>query len=206
MIGVNIMEKGTLNGTVTDIDGNFSLNVTTQDPVLVLSSIGYKALEVNIGNRSSLSITMEEDTEMLDEVVVVGYGTMRKSDLSGASVSVGEDKIKSSIITNLDQALQGRAAGVTSVMTSGAPGSAVSIRIRGQATLNAGAEPLYVVDGVIFQGGSTTGNSLGLNLGNGRGAISPLSTLNPSDIVSMEILKDASATAIYGARALMELS
>src|SRR5690554_4335687 len=118
MIGVNIMEKGTLNGTVTDIDGNFSLNVTTQDPVLVLSSIGYKALEVNIGNRSSLSITMEEDTEMLDEVVVVGYGTMRKSDLSGASVSVGEDKIKSSIITNLDQALQGRAAGVTSVMTS----------------------------------------------------------------------------------------
>ena len=119
--------------------------------MLVLSSIGYKALEVNIGNRSSLSITMEEDTEMLDEVVVVGYGTMRKSDLSGASVSVGEDKIKSSIITNLDQALQGRAAGVTSVMTSGAPGSAVSIRIRGQATLNAGAEPLYVVDGVIFQ-------------------------------------------------------
>ena len=79
MIGVNIMEKGTLNGTVTDIDGNFSLNVTTQDPVLVLSSIGYKALEVNIGNRSSLSITMEEDTEMLDEVVVVGYGTMRKA-------------------------------------------------------------------------------------------------------------------------------
>lgn len=200
MIGVNIMEKGTLNGTVTDFDGHFSMNLTTENPVLVLTSIGYKSLEVNVGNRSSLTIAMDEDTELLDEVVVVGYGTMRKSDLSGASISVGEEKIKSSIVTNLDQALQGRAAGVTSVMTSGAPGSAVSIRIRGQATINAGAEPLYVVDGVIFQGGSTTSNSLGLNLGNGRGAVSPLSTLNPSDIVSMEILKDASATAIYGAQ------
>lgn len=200
MVGVNIMEKGTLNGTVTDVDGNFSLNVGMGNPILVISSIGYKTLEINIGNRSNLNITMEEDVELLEEVVVVGYGTMRKSDLSGASVSLSEDKIKSSIVTNLDQALQGRAAGVTSVMTSGAPGSAVSIRIRGQATINAGAEPLYVVDGVIFQGGSTTGNSLGLNLGNGRGAISPLSTLNPADIVSMEILKDASATAIYGAQ------
>ena len=203
MIGVNIMEKGTLNGTVTDVDGNFSLNVTTENPVLVLSSIGYKGLEVVIGDRSSLNIVLEEDSELLQEVVVVGYGTMRKSDLSGASVSVGEDAIKGSIITNLDQALQGRASGVTAVMTSGAPGSSSSIRVRGQATINAGAEPLYVIDGVIVQGGGSSGASFGLGdaLGNGSvSTISPLSTINPADIVSMEILKDASATAIYGAQ------
>ena len=144
-----------------------------------------------------------EDSELLDEVVVVGYGTMRKSDLSGASVSVGEDAIKGSIITNLDQALQGRASGVTAVMTSGAPGSSSSIRVRGQATINAGAEPLYVVDGVIVQGGGQSGADFGLGdaLGNGAvSTISPLSTINPADIVSMEILKDASATAIYGAQ------
>lgn len=203
MIGVNIMEKGTLNGTVTDIDGRFSLNVTTENPVLVFSSIGYKSLEVVVGNRNELNITMDEDAELLDEVVVVGYGTMKKSDLSGASVSVSEDAIKGSIITNLDQALQGRASGVTAVMTSGAPGSSASIRVRGQATINAGAEPLYVIDGVIVQGGGSSGASFGLGdaLGNGSvSTISPLSTINPADIVSMEILKDASATAIYGAQ------
>lgn len=203
MIGVNIMEKGTLNGTVTDVDGSFSLTIATDNPVLVLSSIGYQTLEVIIGNRSNLNIVMEEDSELLEEVVVVGYGTMRKSDLSGASVSVGEDAIKGSVITNLDQALQGRASGVTAVMTSGAPGSSSSIRVRGQATINAGAEPLYVIDGVIVQGGGSSGASFGLGdaLGNGSvSTISPLSTINPADIVSMEILKDASATAIYGAQ------
>jgi len=138
--------------------------------------------------------------DTLTGVVVVGYGAMRKSDMSGASVSVGVDKFKGTFVTNIDHALQGRATGVTAVMTSGAPGSAVSIRIRGQATLNATAEPLYVVDGVIWQGGATKPLDLGLAMGNGRGSISPLSTLNPSDIVSMEILKDASATAIYGAQ------
>ena len=123
--------------------------------------------------------------------------------LSGASVSVSEDKIKGSIITNLDQVFQGRAAGVTSVITSGAPGSSVSIRVRGQSTINANAEPLYVIDGVIVQGGGNRGADFGLGdaLGNGStSTISPLSTISPSDIVSMEILKDASATAIYGAQ------
>ena len=203
MIGANIMEKGTTNGTVTDIDGRFSLNLTSANPVLVISSIGYLSLEVTVGNRTTLNLEMSEDTEMLDEVVVVGYGTMRKSDISGASVTVGEDAIKGSVITNLDQALQGRAAGVTSVMTSGAPGSSVSIRVRGQSTINANAEPLYVIDGVIVQGGGSSGSSFGLGdaLGNSPvSTISPLSTINPSDILSMEILKDASATAIYGAQ------
>jgi TonB-linked SusC/RagA family outer membrane protein len=203
MIGANIIEKGTANGTVTDNDGRFSLNLTTSNPVLVISTIGYKTVEVTVGNRSILNLEMYEDTELLDEVVVVGYGTMRKSDISGASVTVGEDAIRGSVITNLDQALQGRAAGVTSVMTSGAPGSSVSIRVRGQSTINANAEPLYVIDGVIVQGGGRSGHDFGLGdaLGNSPiSTISPLSTINPSDILSMEILKDASATAIYGAQ------
>lgn len=203
MIGANIIEKGTANGTVTDNDGRFFLNLTTSNPVLVISTIGYKTVEVTVGNRSILNLEMYEDTELLDEVVVVGYGTMRKSDISGASVTVGEDAIRGSVITNLDQALQGRAAGVTSVMTSGAPGSSVSIRVRGQSTINANAEPLYVIDGVIVQGGGRSGHDFGLGdaLGNSPiSTISPLSTINPSDILSMEILKDASATAIYGAQ------
>jgi TonB-linked SusC/RagA family outer membrane protein len=202
MPGVSVKVKGAALGTATDIDGNFSISIPSERAVLVFTYIGYQAKEVAVTSSSkNLQIILDEDAQLLDEVVVVGYGTMRKSDLSGASISLGEDKIKGSIITNIDQALQGRAAGVTSVMTSGAPGSSVSIRIRGQATLNAGAEPLYVIDGIIWQGGTTTGNGLGLSLGNGKAStISPLSTLNPSDIVTMEILKDASATAIYGSQ------
>ncbi len=118
-----------------------------------------------------MNITLKEDSEMLDEVVVVGYGTM-KSDLSGASVSMSEDKIKGSIITNLDQSLQGRAAGVTAVSTSGAPGSSSSIRVRGQATINANAEPLYVIDGVIVQSQGQSGSSYGLGDALGNGSVS----------------------------------
>lgn len=200
--GVSVIVKGTTNRTSTDINGNFSTDIHSNKAVLVFTYIGFSSKEVPVTNTSNaLSVILNEDTQLLDEVVVVGYGTMKKSDLSGSSISIGEDKIKGSIITNIDQALQGHATGVTSVMTSGAPGSSVSIRVRGQSTLNAGAEPLYVIDGVIWQGGTTTSNGLGLALGNGNAsAISPLSTLNPSDIVSMEILKDASATAIYGSQ------
>jgi TonB-linked SusC/RagA family outer membrane protein len=202
MPGVSVVAQGTALGTVTDVDGRFSLSIPLERAVLVFTYIGYQKLEVPVTSSSeNLQIVMKENTQLLDEVVVVGYGTMKKSDLSGASASIGEDKIKGSLITNIDQALQGRVSGVTSVMTSGAPGSSVSVRVRGQATINAGAEPLYVVDGVIWQGGTTSGNGLGLDLGNGKSSsISPLSTLNPSDVVSMEILKDASATAIYGAQ------
>ena len=202
VIGANILEKGTTNGVITDIDGNFALDVQP-GATLVVSFIGYISQEIVITNQTTLNITLKEDTEMLDEVVVVGYGTMKKSDLSGASVSMSEDQLKGSIITNLDQSLQGRAAGVTAFTTSGAPGSSSSIRIRGQATINANAEPLYVIDGVIMQGGGQSGADFGLGdaLGNGSvSTISPLSTINPADIVSMEILKDASATAIYGAQ------
>lgn len=202
IVGANVLEKGTTNGMITDMDGNFSLNVNP-GATLVISFIGYVSQEIKITNQTHLQVTLKEDAEVLDEVVVVGYGTMKKSDLSGASVSMGEDKLKGSIITNLDQSLQGRAAGVTAVTTSGAPGSSSSIRVRGQATINANAEPLYVIDGVIVQSQGQSGADYGLGdaLGNGSvSTISPLSTINPADIVSMEILKDASATAIYGAQ------
>ncbi len=202
VVGASVIEKGTTNGAIADLDGNYEITVRP-GATLVFSAIGYKEQEIVVGNQSVINVLLEEDTELLDEVVVVGYGTMKKSDLAGASVSMKEDAIKGSIITNLDQSLQGRAAGVTAVSTSGAPGSSSSIRVRGQATINANAEPLYVIDGVIMQTGNQSGASYGLGdaLGNGAvSTVSPLSTINPSDIVSMEILKDASATAIYGAQ------
>ena len=200
--GASVVEKGTTNGTMTDGDGNYSLSVK-KGATLEISCIGYATQEIPVGDQTRIDALLKEDALFLDEVVVVGYGTMKKSDLAGASVSMKEEAIKGSIITNIDQSLQGRAAGVTAVQTSGAPGSSSSIRVRGQATINANAEPLYVIDGVIMQGGGSSGADFGLGdaLGNGSvSTVSPLSTINPSDIVSMEILKDASATAIYGAQ------
>lgn len=202
VIGASVIEKGTTNGTMTDNDGHFTLTVS-KGAVIEISSIGYKTQEITVGAQTNFTVTLSEDNEFLDEVVVVGYGSMKKSDLAEASVSMKESDLKGSIISSLDQSLQGRAAGVTAVTTSGAPGSSSSIRVRGQATINANAEPLYVIDGVIVQGGGNTGADFGLGdaLGNGKvSTISPLSTINPADIVSMEILKDASATAIYGAQ------
>ena len=201
--GVSVVVKGTTTGTITDFDGNYSLTVPADAKMLVYSFVGMKSQEMAIAGKTILNVTLQEESIGLDEVVAVGYGTMRKRDLSGASISMGEDDIKESVIANLDQALQGRAAGVTSTATSGAPGSSVSIRVRGQSTINSNAEPLYVVDGVILQGGGTSGSDWGFGdkLGNGSvSSISPLSTINPSDILSLEILKDASATAIYGAQ------
>jgi TonB-linked SusC/RagA family outer membrane protein len=201
--GVSVVINGTTKGTITDMNGAYSLSVGEGQEVLIYSFIGFESQKVTIGDRININIQLKPEVFGMEEVVVVGYGTMKKSDLSGASVSVSEDKIKGSVITNLDQSLQGRAAGVTSVSTSGAPGSSSSIRVRGQATINSNAEPLYVIDGVIIQGGGNSGGDFGLGdaLGNGStSTISPLSTINPADIVSMEILKDASATAIYGAQ------
>ena len=204
VIGASVVIKGTSTGVATDFDGNFSLNAS-QGLTLVISYIGYVTKEVKVTGQANYQITLEEDKKVLDEVVVVGYGTMKKSDISGASSTIGEKALKGSIITSLDQSLQGRAAGVSAVQTSGAPGSASSIRVRGTATINANAEPLYVIDGVIVRGNdrgeSGAAYGLGDALGNGSvSTISPLSTIDPADIVSMEILKDASATAIYGAQ------
>ena len=202
VIGASVVESGTTNGVVTDIDGNYSISVR-EGSTLTISSIGYKTETITVGAADLYNVILAEDSELLDEIVVVGYGTMKKSDLSGASVSMKEEDLKATIVSSLDQTLQGRAAGVQAVQTSGAPGSSSSIRVRGQATINANAEPLYVIDGVIVQGGGNSGADFGLGdaLGNGKvSTISPLSTLNPADIISMEILKDASATAIYGAQ------
>lgn len=190
-------------GAVTDLDGNFTLTVPSGKKQLLVSYIGFTPQTVDVTGKNTFEIVLKEDNQTLNEVVVVGYGTMKKSDLAGATGSMDEKKMKGSIITNLDQSLGGRVAGVTSMATSGAPGSSTSIRVRGQATINAGAEPLYVVDGVIWNNSNTSGSSVGLGdaLGNGSvSTVSPLSSLNPSDIVSMEVLKDASATAIYGAQ------
>ena len=204
IIGASVTVKGAQGlGTVTDIDGNFTLSLPSGKKQLLVTYIGFTPQTVDASGKNTFNIVLKEDNQTLNEVVVVGYGTMKKSDLAGATGSMDEKKMKTSIITNLDQSLGGRVAGVTSMATSGAPGSSTSIRVRGQATINAGAEPLYVVDGVIWNNSNTSGSSVGLGdaLGNGSvSTVSPLSSLNPSDIVSMEVLKDASATAIYGAQ------
>ena len=208
MIGVKVMVTGTNTGTITDYDGNYTISVP-QGKTLTYSMVGFKPQTIDPKGRTTIDVTLEEDSKMLNDVVVVGYGTMKKSDISGASVTIGEDAVKGSLITSLDQSFQGRVAGIQATNTSGAPGSSSSIRVRGQVTINANAEPLYVIDGVIVQSGgnngqnSQSGASFGLGdaLGNGSmSTISPLATIDPSDIVSMEILKDASATAIYGAQ------
>ena len=202
IIYATVKVEGTGTGTTTDIEGNYKLSVPVGS-TLEFSYVGYLTQKVKVSKAGAINVAMKEDAKLVDEVVVVGYGTMKRSDLSGSSITIGEDALKGSIITNLDQSLQGRATGVTAVQTSGAPGSASSIRVRGIASINANQEPLYVIDGVIFQASGQSGSDLGLGdrLGNGSvSTVSPLSTLNPSDIVSMEILKDASATAIYGAQ------
>ncbi len=201
--GVNVLVKeNTSIGTVTDIDGRYTITVPDEKTTLTFSFIGYTSQDVFVGRQTVLNVRMKTSVLELSEVVYIGYGTMKKSDLSGASVTVSEAKVKGSINSGLDQALQGRAAGVTAVRTSGQPGSSSSIRIRGTSTLNSDAEPLYVIDGVAISSslGSVYDVGLGAAGGGGKTAFSALSSINPSDIESMEILKDASATAIYGSR------
>jgi TonB-linked SusC/RagA family outer membrane protein len=202
--GVSVVVVGTKVGIISGVDGRYILSVPSGSTDLQFSFIGFTTQVVPINGRSVIDVVLREEINALDEVVVVGYGVQRKSDLTGASVSVSSEKLKGSIVANLDQALQGRAAGVSAVYTSGQPGSSVSIRIRGQGTLRAQAsEPLYVIDGVPVQNVSQSGFSVGLGGALGNGSVqtfSGLSGINPSDILTMEILKDASATAIYGSR------
>ena len=200
--GVNVLEKGTTNGTITDMDGNYSISVSSDKAVLEYSYIGYTN-EERPASSSPINVTLKEDTKAIDEVVVVGYGTMKKSDVAGSSISVGADDIEGFVGSGIDQALQGKAAGVQVTANSGQPGGGMQVQIRGASTLNAkDAQPLYVIDGVPLQNVVSSSGGLGLNLGNGDvGSFSGLSNLSPDDIESMEILKDASATAIYGSRA-----
>lgn len=182
VIGANVVEKSvTVNGTITDADGKFSLNISP-GTTLVVSYIGYVTQEVTVDNRTALIITMAEDTKALEEVVVVGYGTQKKSDLTGAISSIKADDIRERPAANIVDKMQGKAAGVDIAMSSGAPGAVPTIRIRGRRSFSASNDPLYVVDGIPFQQGS-------------------LNDLNPNEIESIEILKDAASSAIYGSRA-----
>ena len=192
IIGANVVVKGTTNGTITDIDGRFSLEAPG-NAVLSISYIGYNAQDIKIGNRSSIKITLKEDTQKLDEVIVVGYGTMKKSDLTGSVASLKSDEIVKGFSLSPDMALRGKTAGVQIVTQSGQPGAGGVVRIRGNSSILGSNEPLYVVDGVPLSGGDAAEGVDGVSS-------SPLTTINPSDIESMEILKDASATAIYGSR------
>lgn len=201
--GVAIQVKGTGTGTVTDIDGNYSLQIPSEGATLLFSFIGYVTQEVPVNNRGTINITLAEDQDVLDEVVVVGYGTQKKSDVTGAVASVTGEQLRNTVTTNIDQALQGRVAGVQVTQNSGAPGGAVSIRVRGTNSITGSNEPLYVVDGIQFQGDAASSSGFDWAGGaNGQTKVaSPLSTISPNDIVSIEVLKDASATAIYGSRA-----
>ncbi|SEF62521.1 SusC/RagA family TonB-linked outer membrane protein [Algoriphagus boritolerans] len=177
--GVTILLKGTTSGTTTDLDGKYSISGPATG-VLVFSFIGYNPIEETIGNRSQINVNLSPDLSDLEEVVVVGYGTVKKSQLTGAISSVGNKEIQELPITDARQALQGRAAGVDVTQAGSKPGSAPQVRIRGRRSFNASNEPLYVIDGIPTVGG--------------------IEDINPQDITSMEVLKDASATAIYGSR------
>ena len=194
--GVNIVAKGTTVGSVTDIDGNYKITVPDETEVLVFSSVGYLSEEITIGNQTVVNVAMEPDIQSLQEVVVVGYGTQERRDVTGSVSQVKGEAFELQPITSVDQALQGRAAGVF-VGSSGGPGATLDIRIRGANSINAGVAPLYVVDGVPLSMGNLGDEGGTLQVG---GTQNIMSTINPNDIASIEILKDASATAIYGSR------
>lgn len=194
--GASVLEKGTNNGTQTDFDGNYSLSVTSDSATLVFLYIGYTNLEQSIEGKSVLNVTLKEDAESLDEIVVIGYGTQRKTDLTGSVSSVAAKDIAVTPVPSFDLAIQGRAAGVQITSDSAEPGGSTSIRIRGANSILGNNEPLIVLDGYPLPEGTEAS-------GDGQGhstPTNPLSFLNPSEIASIDILKDASATAIYGSR------
>ncbi|AKD05159.1 TonB-dependent receptor [Pontibacter korlensis] len=187
--GVTVVVRGTTRGTSTDLNGNFTLSVPQTGAVLVFSYIGYASQEVPVGNQTTINVTLGQDTKALQEVVVVGYGTQRKSDVTGSVTSVSEEDFQQGNITTPEQLISGKVAGVQISSNGGAPGSGSRIRIRGGSSLNASNDPLIVIDGVPVDNSSVSGSA------------NPLSLINPNDIESFNILKDASATAIYGSRA-----
>lgn len=198
IIGANVVQKGTSNGTVTDLDGNFQLAVPAGS-VLTVSFIGYKTQEITVKDVSAkLNITLQDNTKLMDEVVVVGYGTMKKSDLSGAVASIKSDDLMKGNPTDLSQGLQGKIAGVLVSQSDGAPGGGMSIQVRGANSFSTSSQPLYIVDGVPFDTGSDPSNT-DTNYDSNNSS-NPLAFINPHDIESIEVLKDASATAIYGSR------
>lgn len=210
LVGATVIEKGTTNGTVTDAAGRFSLRAGV-GATLVVSFVGYLPQEVPVGNQGAISVTLRADPQQLQDVVVIGYGTQRKKDLTGSIVTLSsKDLVPVPSATSVDQMMQGKVAGVQITQTSGAPGGNVNVVVRGISSITGGNSPLYVVDGYAIGtggGGSDVSNfsSASYSAGNiagssGTNRINPLSSINPGDIESIQVLKDASATAIYGSR------
>jgi TonB-linked SusC/RagA family outer membrane protein len=198
LIGVSVLVKGTNKGTVTDVDGNYSLDVN-QGQTLVFRYIGYVEKDIKVGNQKSLNISMKENAESLDELVVVGYGAVKKRDLTGAISQVGADKLKDRPYGNALQSMAGEVSGVVITQTQGAPGMAPTVKVRGMSSINAGTSPLYVIDGIPMEDNTDSGS--GTNGGNVQTYNrNPLNNINPNDIESIEVLKDASSAAIYGSR------
>lgn len=180
VIGASVVVKGTTNGTITDFDGKFTLSNVPDDGTIEISFVGYKTQTISVAGKSTVQVVLEEDTEVLDEVVVVGYGIQKKSDVTGAMARVGEKELKAMPVKNALEGMQGKTAGVD-ITSSQRPGEVGKINIRGVRSITADQDPLYVVDGMIIQNGG-------------------IENINPSDIESIDVLKDASATAIYGSR------
>ena len=196
--GVSVVVKGTTTGIITDVDGNYSLGNIPENATLQFSFVGMRSQEIEVGNQTTINVSMLVDAIGLDEVVAIGYGVTKKSDLTGSVTSVKAKDLENVKMQSIDQGLAGRAAGVQVINSSGVPGSAPAIRIRGTTSLQGANEPLYVIDGFPIYAGGGSGNAGGQD---GSSNISGISNINPNDIASIEILKDASATAIYGARA-----
>ncbi|MFC3415421.1 SusC/RagA family TonB-linked outer membrane protein [Algoriphagus hitonicola] len=194
--GVTVLVKGTTIGTVTELDGSYTLTAP-EGAVLVFSFVGYVVQEVSIGNQSVIDVTLNEDETSLDEVVVVGYGTQDRRLVTGAISSIKSEEINLLPLASFDQAMQGRIAGVQVSQSSGAPGGAVTVRVRGFGSISASNEPLYVIDGFPFDAQANQGNT---GFSASQFSINPLSTIDPNDIESIDVLKDAAAAAIYGSR------
>lgn len=200
VIGATIQIKGGTTGTVTDFDGNFTLDAESNS-VLIISYVGFKTQEIPLKGRTQLSVTLREDSEVLEEVVVVGYGALRKSDMTGSVSRVLAENVEDKAYTSVEQMLQGRTSGVMITQNTGALGGGMTFSIRGASSLTGSNEPLVVIDGYPVESGEVFGNQGGNSeYGIGGGATNALAALNPSDIESIEILKDASSTAIYGSR------
>jgi TonB-linked SusC/RagA family outer membrane protein len=189
MPGVNIYEKGTTNGTTSDANGNYRLNVSSSNAVLVFSFVGVETKEVTVGDQPEISVSLAPSAETLQELVVIGYGTQKRSDVTGAMTSLKNENFNQGVVTNPGQLLQGKVSGVNVTSSSGEPGAAQNVIIRGIGSLRSGTQPLYVVDGFLLD---NTSQGVDTN---------PLNFLNPNDIESIDVLKDASATAVYGSRA-----
>lgn len=187
--GASVIEKGTVNGTTTDFDGNFTIEVGDTNGILEISYLGYTASDISLNGQTNINVQLNEDATQLEDVVVVGYGTQKKSDVTGSIASIKSEDFNQGVVTNPGQLLQGKLAGVNVTSVSGEPGASQNIIIRGVGSLRSGTTPLFVIDGFVIDNSST-----GL-------ASNPLNFINPQDIESMDVLKDASATAIYGARA-----